>query len=344
MERITFVGDFLFNAGSGQTIVQYAKEAKRAGVEVAVSGYVDDVIAKKVPIIKEVNEKNSDKFVFVFENLMYLDPVRYPGRLEHFLKNTRRENRVVIDTDGKYGRYKPTDPGVSSNESAWDSTINELSDVVLQPSFKLVADNVISFPFYGFPDCVNYKSQIRKFDMVYVGNNWFRESTMIDFLNAAVDSGVIHNIQIKGKSWDKYRLYLGIYGSEKTPQSSLNINIKNFGVSEKILSAMSKGEIHPILFHNILLLREMVTPRMLETFAADTIPLFFTDFDYYQKIYGDGGDWFCASPENMKDKIHDAIRNKNEFIKRRNSIRKYLASTHSYGKRLGDLKSILEIK
>jgi hypothetical protein len=86
-----------------------------------------------------------------------------------------------------------------------------------------------------------------------------------------------------------------------------------------------------------------VTPRMFETFAADTIPLFYEDFDYNEEIYGEIANKFSSNKSSMKEKIKDVIENPQKYLEYRDIIRRHLTLLHSYKKRIEDLKKILTI-
>lgn len=333
MKKITFVGDFVYNCGSAQTILEYEKVAKSYNIVISVSGYVDNVIGKRLPVIEQVNRKNTDIVIFIFENTMYLNPNKYPERLEGYLKNIDRKNRVVIDTDGRYGLYCGTDYIISEDEKMWDSVINQLTDIVLQPTLKAKNKKIVPFYFFGFP-IVDIKIPNKIYDITYVGNNWFREREMVSFLKAAAVSKVIKKVKIWGKDWNKHNL----------SQIPLDIKIEKSVLPEELIKTMSFGCINPILVNNTLLKRRLVTPRMFETFAADTIPLFYDNFDYACNLYGEIANEFSSNEFLMKDKIRDVIENPHNYLHYRNVLRAHLSSLHSYKKRLQDLKKILSIK
>lgn len=188
------------------------------------------------------------------------------------------------------------------------------------------------FYFFGFPD-TDIKMPKKKFDIAYVGNNWFREEEMTNFLKAAVESNVVKKVKIIGKDWDKYKL-------SRTP---LDIKIGKSVLPEKLIRTMSTGSINPILTCRNLLKHKLVTPRMFETFAADTVPLFYDNFDYGDKIYGGVAKEFSSNESLMKDKIKNVIENHKKYIEFRNTARKYLTSLHSYENRMQELKRILGI-
>lgn len=345
--KITFIGDFLYNSGSGQTIIEYSKVAKRQGVQLSISGFIDKFMARNVPVLDRVSNYNTDVVIFLFENIMYLDPQKFPGRLESYLKDSDKIPRIVIDTDAKYKSIgKISEESMLREEiddlKTWDLVIDNLTNIILQPKTQSRRKHMNTYPFlfFAFPNIVN--SSVKKvYDVTYLGNNWNRENEMTAFLHSAIDSKCINSVRINGKNWRKKEIESRLLNKSNVKNIPFKLSIRGSVLPNTHLKFMSKGLINPILVNKDLLEKYLVTPRMFEAFAANTIPLLTDSALYVKKIYSEQSNIFFSPEEMIGRKIKDIFSFYKKYEEKRNEIRKHLKAEHSFEKRFTELLGII---
>jgi hypothetical protein len=104
---------------------------------------------------------------------------------------------------------------------------------------------------------------------------------------------------------------------------------------------MSHGVFNPVLLRPTFSRLRIVNPRMFETPAAGTIPLFDLEQDHLREIYGP------ASLELMLDgsaceRVEDVLTRPEHYATAVTQIREHLAREHSHEARLRQLIEIVE--
>jgi hypothetical protein len=323
--KIVFVGDFLYNSGSTQTLMGYWEAAKTMGHQLFLCGYIDSPTFKKMPTMdfKDLNNKDVDRVVYVFESIMYLDPQKFPHRLSRHLNKTERSKRAVIDAEGNYNDAQSK---LFPDKRRWKEIIDELTDKVLQPTLQPLSRRAKTFLYFGFPKKQRVHQKL--YDIIYVGNNWHREEEMQNLIRSLKPCLDQLRVCVKGEGWHFIK-------------SKGNLKVETSVPLGKFVQTMSLGRFNPILFNKELLVKKMVTPRMFETFAADTTPLLFDSKDYFEKIYGKEIRDFITSYEKVCDKMKEINENQDVFGAKLEKIRSILEEKHSYQTRLKELITLI---
>jgi hypothetical protein len=108
-----------------------------------------------------------------------------------------------------------------------------------------------------------------------------------------------------------------------------------------VISTMSRAVFNPVVVRPIFHHFELINPRMFETPAANTIPLFGLNQRYVGEIYGDRAKELVLD-EHAADKIADVLSRPDYYAEIVRGIRRHLAETQSYQKRLEELIQIIE--
>lgn len=341
--KIAFVGNFEYNCGSSNTLLGYIRIGKTLGYDVRASefGYVDKIIRTKIPVASR--KWNPDLLVVVYESYPFLSD----EDIEQIKDSIPRKKRVLIDPDGKY--LSPRSAEDDSNHPTegsyafWSNLYDSLSDVILLPFLKVNKSrhNVHSFLYFGIDNTIPDYSNVKKdFDLIYVGNNWYRWKD-IELIVSGISSirDYVKHIGLIGMYWDEVK-----EGNEKATYSNSDFLEKNsiklyksvpYGQVEK---TMSKGLLNPIFVRPILNELNLVTPRMFETFAADTIPLLPNYFKNAPQLYGESAEVLFLS-DNIAERISTILQNYNKYKNLVIKIRNNLVSRHSYEARLKELLS-----
>jgi hypothetical protein len=110
-----------------------------------------------------------------------------------------------------------------------------------------------------------------------------------------------------------------------------------YGQVEK---TMSRGKVNPILIRPILNEMGFVTPRMFETFAADTVPLIPNYFRHANELYGDEIFHLTLSPDPAV-KIMEILENYQKYRDVSLRIGEKLRRKHSYQVRISQLLDLV---
>lgn len=338
--RIAFVGHFEYNSGCSQAVLGYARAAAARGDEVRVStlGIVDDIVTTEIAIADE--SWKPDIVVTVFESYQYLTPHSLPA----LLRWVPRARRIVIDNDGKASAAIRVRGDTNHDDDAaaarWSELFAMLSDVVLQPTLGEAPAGAAPFLFFG----VNARRRTvardtKDFEILYVGNNWYRWDDWRQFLEAvAPRRNGFGRIAIYGKWWSGEALpgltdhtwsdpiFLRRHGVEVFPSVP-------FGSVEE---SMGRGVFNPVFVRPSLYQLRLVTPRMFETFAADTVPMLAPYLDYLGPLLGEDGDRFRLASYTSTS-IADLVDSHESLLALKREISGEMASRHSYDSRLDEL-------
>lgn len=339
--KIAFAGNFQYNCGSSNAILGYHLAGKKLEIDVRVSefGYVDEVIRKSITVAGR--DWVPDLFVIVYESYPFLSN----EDLDQIQKFIPRRNRIIIDPDGKYlppiRTSKDANHDTDNSYQYWTEVYDSLSDVILQPTLENVNNKKIHpFLYFGISDIVRGRKEKHKdFDLLYVGNNWYRWHDILWIIKAISNiRNRVKRIGLIGQFWldDVMEGYENATYSDPEVLKENNIKILNPAPYREVENTMSRGLMHPILIRPILHEIGFVTPRMFETFSADTVPLIPLYFKHAEKLYGpEAKDLFLG--ENASEKIVDIMDNYNLYKAICERIRLDLIAEHSYDKRLSQL-------
>lgn len=338
--KIAFVGNYQYHCGSSNALLGYVNAGKALGHDVRVSefGSIDKIIRKNIPIAKRLWK--ADLLIVVYESYPFLSN----KDLDEIKKQIPRSKRLIIDPDCKYA--KPVVAGGDSNHSNsksydyWTKLYDDLSDTILQPTLKKISgNNVHQFLYFGINPILTNKNIKKEFDFLYVGNNWYRWSDIYKFIKSTSSiRDKLKKIAIIGRYWDKEVMK----GYEEATYSDPNflktnkIELIKSTLYGSVEQSMSKGLISPIFIRPILNKLKLVTPRMFETFSANTVVILPEYFKHAAKLYGEK-ESELKIPKQPNDKIADILNNYKKYSNLCKDIRENLNKLHSYETRLNEL-------
>jgi len=335
--------------GSGLVIQAYTEVARSLGHEIAVYG----VPYSKIPLNYSLDLDSADAVVFIFEWTTqqyygdHLDLLRLVGKVP-------RRRRVVFDGDGNYndvinvqGDYNH--PAAEASRR-WIEICDSLSDKICQPTLHPLRPNVRPFLFYaynpGWEVPLDFTS--KEYTMIYVGHSKFRWYSMQQVLRALEPNREhMGRIGLVGHGWDAPPCWAmamrieDMYASNTSYLQTLNVELMSAVPFGWVIQWMSKGLFNPVLLRPTFKQLGLVNPRMFETPAANTIPLFVLDVTHVREIYGEQALELILS-EDGSEQLLDMVERPARYRDTVMSLRAYLAERHSHKARLKELIEIIE--
>lgn len=340
--KIAFAGNYEYHCGSSNTLLGYVKAGKACGCDIRVSefGYADKTIKSVIPVAAK--DWRPDLLVIVYESYPFLSE----KTIDQICRFIPRSKRLLIDPDGKYSRpcswEKDSNHPTAGSYRYWTGLYDLLSDIILQPFINKKTDNkkIHSFLYFGMNSWLpDFKEVKKDYDLLYVGNNWYRWPDFKKLIKQIAPARQkLKRIGLVGRYWDKEIMP----GFEAATKSDIVFLKKNRVVLEKsapygqVEKFMSRGRINPILIRPILHKLKFVTPRMLETFNSDTIPLIPGYFTHAPDLYGEEIKPLMLGANPAED-IFKIINNYEYYQKLAREIRNRLKSAHSYESRIKQL-------
>jgi hypothetical protein len=352
--KLMFVYWAFEDQGSGLVIQGYTEAARALGHEVAVYGrWIPGKVNPKIPLNYSLDIESADAVIFIFEWTTQLKPgdeldlVRLVGKVP-------RNRRVIIDGDGNYngiirvdGDYNHREP---ESNRLWIEICDSLSDKICQPTLHPLRDNVRPFLFYAYNPAweVPLDFCAKKYGMIYVGHSKFRWKPMQRVLQAIEPiREQVGRIGLIGYGWDSLPWWASPMQLEDTYFSDVAY-LRRLGVEiippipfKQVIHWMSKAIFNPILLRPTFSYLRLVNPRMFETLAANTIPLFGLDEAYVREIYGERAVELILA-EDASQKILEMVHRPERYTDIIMDIRKHLAKKHSHAARLQELIEIVE--
>jgi hypothetical protein len=256
-----------------------------------------------------------------------------------------RSRRVLIDPDGRYSPLitLEADANHATPESRdeWVAEFEGLSDIILQPSLGAPAPGTEPFLYFGIdthrqrPPC----GESKQFDIVYVGNNWYRWQDMVWFVNAwSRVRDRVARMAVFGQWWTgdpapgcepqtySHPTFLADSGVDTFPPAPF----------DDVELTMGRGRLSPIFIRPVLRAMELATPRMFETFAADTVPILPPYFGYARALFGEAVQPLLM-PDDPADAIVAILENYACHAAAAREVAARLAQEHSYEVRLVQL-------
>ncbi len=349
--RIMFFYNIGEDVGSAQTVHNYSQAAAALGHEVALYGHP----RPNSPLTYSLDVSCADVVVFILES--YLEPYYAGGmNLVRLLSQVPRSKRLVIDNDGLYNHrieihadFSHTDEADCRRRNAFYESI---SDRIYQPSYHPLRPSVGTFIFHGYNPSLEVPIDFRgkEYGMFYVGNNWFRWRAMQRVLGAVEKvRPEVGRIGIAGWSWSAMPHWVASPLREQACYTDPEY-LKSLGVEvmppvpvNQVIPTMSKGVFSPVLVRPLFNHLHMVNPRIFETPAANTIPLFDLDPEYVEEIFGEPGLEFVLPVDKPEDKILDTLRHPERYVPLIEAVRKRLRERHSYEVRFKELMEIVQV-
>lgn len=337
---IAFVGNYQYSSGSSNALLGYVRAGEVLGYDIRVSsfGYVDDVIKATVPVADR--NWRPDLFIIVFESYPFLTS----KDVEDICALIPRSKRIIIDPDGKYSKpsFSAGDTNHLSQDSYkfWANLYDSLSDIILQPyPGTPITQKVKSFLYFGIDkNVVGLSKQPKDYDLMYIGNNWYRWHDIYKFVQLITPiRNRLKKVALVGNYWssDVMLDYEEATYSDPNFLNQNGIEILKSAPYGKVEETMSRSLLNPIFVRPILNHLGFVTPRMFETFNADTVPLVPYYFTHATRLYGKE-----IINLTMSDNPEDIIKildNYDTYLNLSREIREMLKVKHSYEIRLNEL-------
>jgi hypothetical protein len=346
--RILFIGCFRFNCGSSHALLGYARAAARRGYDLRVSslGLVDESVREKVAVAGQ--SWTPDVAVMVFESEQFLNAAGL-GWIE---RKIPRAHRLIIDPDAKYSERvsigADANHVTANSREFWRALYERLSDTILQPSLGPMMNGARRFLYFGVdlyrsPPPRAEREGEKTFDLIYVGNNWYRWHD-VQWLACRLSKirERLARIALFGSYWSGEPMPGFAEHTYSDPRFLLAHEIESYPsvAFDEVERQMGRGKFHPVFVRPVLNLLRMVTPRMFETFAADTVPLLPPYFKHACDLYGVEAAKLSLT-EDPADSIMRMMQDYREYASISLAIRERLAHEHSYDRRLEELLSFV---
>ena len=328
--RLLIVGEFGWNHGSSQVVHQYVRHAAAADMEIAVArrfSKCDLEVTRRLPLRGDI--RWATHLLIVMEAW----PSPRHEDLERIDRIVPRHRRAVVDTDGHWNPRV----AVGDDDNTWPCGLDEwrklisaAGEIVLQPSIGPPASGAIPFPYFGLPARSRRRLRPKGADVQYVGNNWYRRDQVVEVMSAARQAlGEGARLRLCGSGWDKVD-ELGPLGIDVRPSVP-------FG---KVVERMGDGVLTPVLVRPVLGALRLLSPRMLETPAANTIPFYSEENRHIGELYGDdGGELAWAS--DSAEFFTRALRDRKRLERSARAIYPRLVERYSYPALLRQLRALL---
>jgi hypothetical protein len=348
--RLMFVYWKIEDAGSAQTICNYAQAARELGHELAL--YAPEGSVSRFPCSLDI--ERADAAIFVLEWNIYLHN-NEPLDIEGPVSKMPRGQRVVLDCDGMYndvirvgGDYNhPDEAGSIARTELYDS----ISDKIFQPTYHPLRPNVGTFLFHAYNPAweVPLDFSSKEYGMFYVGTNWFRWKAMKWVLEALRPiRNQVGRIGIVGHNWSEApggadaALREAAYFTDPDYLKMMGVELMSPVPIEQVIPTMGKSVFNPVLIRPLFSHLGLVTVRTFETPAANTIPLFDQNPAYVREVYGDEALELVLPEEHPEEKILDIMRRPYDYADIVMSIRRHLSENHSFVARLQQLIDIVK--
>lgn len=322
--KIAFIGNYQYSCGSSNTLLGYIKAGKVLGHDIRVSefGFIDRIIRETIPVAKK--SWIPDILAILYESYPFLEE----KVLDEIRFRIPRTKILVIDPDGRYA------------ETKWKNLYESLTDIVLQPTLNKISEKKVNkFIYYGI-DTENDFLEIKKdLDFLYLGNNWYRWKDIRDFINSITSIRYrLKKVALMGNYWGNKTMKGFKRATTSDPAFLKRNNVKIIKPPDygKVEESMSRALINPIYVRSRFYKLKFVTPRMFETFAANTVAVIPKNFKHAVKLYGEDASKLVIS-NISKDKILNILDNYQEYLNLCKKIRSKLTKEHSYKVRLNEL-------
>ena len=348
--RLMFIYWPFEDQGSGLVIQGYSAAAEALGHQVVVYGRENP----KIPLDYSLDIESADAVIFIFEwttdlwRADHLDLARLVGKVP-------RARRVILDGDGNYndvisvlGDYNHRDAAASRR---WIDVCDSLSDKICQPTLHPLRENVRTFLFYAYNPAweVPLDFSDKDYDMIYLGNSKFRWRPMMRVLKGVEPiRQQLGRIGLVGYGWDSPPHWANSMQLEQAYFADTD-KLKELAVEplspvrfQYVIDWMSKARFNPVLLRSLFGHLRIVTPRLFETVAANTIPLFVLDPLHVQEIYGEQGLELVLPDETPQEKILDIVHHPERYRDVVMGIRRHMAEKHSHAARLRRLIEIIQ--
>jgi len=346
--RILFAANLHWNAGSSHMLAEYANAAATAGYEVGVStqlSRLDERVGVHLPLVPDI--RWATHLVLVFEGRQFLsDP-----QLD-LCDAIPRHRRVVIDPDGHWGETVTigTDTSAGTYPAAsWHSLYSRLTDLVLQPKLRgTPPPGARVFSYFGMPATRCRAGRMPAaddlpFQVQYIGSNWWRWTSLTELvIGARRATPPVTRLRVCGRWWDGETC-----AGHETATTSVPGWLRRHGVVVAppvpfgtVVSEMALATISPILVRPVLTTLGFVTPRMFETVASGSLPVFTDDVSYIRELYGEEAEGFQLGTD-PGDVLARMVRDPEPYRRRLVRVQRRLQAEYGYPRLLVTLAKLL---
>lgn len=353
--KLMFVYWAMEDQGSGLVIQGYTEAARALGHEVSVYGrWIPGKVNPVIPLEYSLDIESADAVLFIFEWTTQLKPGDQLD-LARIVSKVPRNRRIILDGDGKYNDvitaaddYNHPDQA-SSRE--WIEACDSVSDKICQPTLHPLRPNVIPFLFYAYNPSWERPIETgpREYEMIYVGHSKFRWCPMMRVIQGIETiREQLGRIGLVGYGWDSPPHWATsiqmerAYFTDAEKLKALNIEALPPVRFQYVIDWMSKARFNPVLLRSVFGRLNIVTPRIFETVASNTIPLLVLDPDYVREIYGEQALELVLPAEAPHEKISDIVHNHERYREVVMETRRHMAEHHSHIARLRRLIEIIE--
>jgi glycosyltransferase involved in cell wall biosynthesis len=365
-------------ASGANTIAKYVQSARTLGHEVAVFGKESGEFPA---VEYSLDVERFDFAVFVVNEATDFPDLPDLARLLDGMPKDRRiiidccgryNDTVRVDHDVNHLAKLDGHQGWE-----WVESFQTVADSILQPTLTPLKADVRPFLFHAFdPSAVDSTAggarsigrRVRTFlfhgynpkweqpldfgakpyGVVYVGSNWFRWQGLKRVLEAVEPiRAAVGRMMIAGDGWQEMPSWVDqplrddAYFTDPGYLRGLGVELRPSVPIEEVVSTMSLGVLNPVLVRPIFNHLRLLTPRLFETAAANTIPLFNLDAEYVAEIYGPDAVELVLG-EDGSEQIVDIIRRPSYYAEIVREMRRHLAERHSFRARVQELVDICE--
>jgi hypothetical protein len=347
--RLMFVYYPFEDQGSGLVIQGYSDAASALGHEVVVYGRENP----SIPLTWSLDVSSADAVVFLWE---WTTELRWGDSFDvaRIVADVPRNRRVIVDGDGNYNDVVTVDGDYNHPDSdasrRWTEICDTVADKICQPTLHPRRSNVLPFLFYAYNPAWELPLHLaaKEFGMLYVGHSKFRWQPMGRVLRALEPvRSEVGRIGLVGEGWGALPWWATWMHIEETYFSDADY-LRKLGVEvlppvpfTDVPRWMGRAIFNPVLLRPTFDHLRLVNPRMFETPAAGTIPLFGLDPDHVEEIYGEAGRELVLD-DGRSELIADIVAGPERYAALVQRIRMHLAREHSHAARLRQLVEIVE--
>src|SRR5262245_51545440 len=202
--NVLFVLDKRVDAGSIHAVANYVRAGNEAGYRVALYGQPDS----RYPTIRFGTDPAAfDYVVFIAETGLQLSNLQ----LSRILASVPRSQRAMVDTDGMYNPVTVLDEYDRNHRNdqeryEWLARHEPVAATVLQPTLESPGLGTLAVPFFGYDPALRLDAWHveKKYDVLYVGHNWWRWREMSTRVLPAIEEvrSRLRGICLIGSWWD----------------------------------------------------------------------------------------------------------------------------------------------
>jgi hypothetical protein len=357
--NILLVAKLARSARAINTIAHYARIAGGLGHEIAVFGEQ----------LMEFPEVRFSLDVAAFDVAVFLvyTPSDFPDLpyLANLLDGMPKRQRVIIDCTGRYNETIRVEHDFNHLEKMdghqgweWIDAFQSVGNLILQPTFSPRRHDVLPFLFHGFEldevanssqrdTAERWATQPKRYGVAYVGNNWQRWTQVRRFVEAIAPLRErLGPLALFGGDWKQrpeWAVQLGIKGADVDPELLDALGVERFDPIpySDFRKCLSQARFSPIFQRPLFNELGLVSNRIFETFAADTMPLLLLPEPLVVSIYGQHATPLILG-DDIAGQLEDMIRNPLPYWEAIARVRKHLFAHHSYHQRLSELTDLLQ--